>query len=70
MVSLGDYRNGKKFIMEDWTKVDLSSLGEIHELRMTASASEAFIANHSYGTQDAFSFAACVDEIEFDISEE
>ena len=56
--------------MEDWTKVDLSSLGEIHELRMTASASEAFIANHSYGTQDAFSFAACVDEIEFDISEE
>lgn len=69
-VSLGDYRNGKKFIMEDWTKVDLSSLGEIHELRMTASASEAYITNHSYGTQDAFSFAACVDEIEFDISEE
>lgn len=65
IIALGDYRGGKTFVMDRWTEVDLSLLGDIHELRVDAAASENFVKNHCFGSADNFSFAVCVDEIKF-----
>ncbi len=34
-IYLADYRNGKTFIMSEWTKVDLSSLGKVNKVAFT-----------------------------------
>lgn len=39
-VYLADYRDGKSFIMTDWTKVDLSSLGTVNKLGFTFSSTD------------------------------
>lgn len=64
-VVLGDYRNGKTFIMDTWTKVDLSSLGKVNKIELTATPSDK-LKDLLYGD----SYAVCVDQIEFDVTDE
>lgn len=64
-VVLGDYRNGKSFIMDTWTKVDLSALGKVNKIVLTATPSEK-LKDLLYG--DAYE--VCVDQIEFDVTDE
>ncbi len=64
-VVMADYRNGKTFIMDTWTEVDLSALGKINKLVLTATPSDK-LKDIMYG--DAYS--VCVDQIEFDITDE
>lgn len=57
--ALGDFRDGKSFLCEEWTEVDLSELGEVNKVEITYRASEAF-ANMMYDK-----FALCLDNILF-----
>lgn len=57
-VVLADFRDGKSFIMEEWTEVDLSALGEVNSIALTATPSETLSAAF-YGDY----YAVCVDEI-------
>ncbi len=65
VVPMADYRDGEKFLMESWTEVDLSALGNVNKVGLTASYSTAF--------SELFvgeSYAVCVDKIKFDVSAE
>lgn len=64
-VIMADYRGGKTFIMDTWTKVDLSALGKVNKIVLTATPCET-LKNALYG--DAY--AVCVDQIEFDVTDE
>ena len=60
-VVLADYRDGKTFVMEEWTEVDLSALGEVNKVVLTATPSEK-LSDAFYGDY----YAVCVDEIKFE----
>lgn len=62
---MADYRDGKTFVMEEWTEVDLSALGEVNKVVLTATPSET-LANAFYGDY----YAVCVDEIRFEVPAE
>lgn len=65
VVPMADYRYGEKFLMESWTEVNLSALGNVNKVGLTASYSTAF--------SELFvgeSYAICVDKIKFDVSAE
>lgn len=64
-VIMADYRDGKTFVMEEWTEVDLSALGEVNKVVLTATPSET-LANALYGDH----YAVCVDEIKFEVPAE
>lgn len=64
-VVLGDFRDGKTFIQEDWTEVDLSPLGNVNKVVLTATHSDK-LNNLLYGD----SYAICVDEIKFEVPAE
>ncbi|WP_373697993.1 DUF4465 domain-containing protein [Porphyromonas loveana] len=55
--ALADYRDGKTYICNEWTKVDLSALGKVNKVAVTSVASQGFtnIFKKSYGL--------CVDDI-------
>ena len=59
-VVMADYRDGKTFIMEEWTEVDLSALGEVNKVVLTATPSET-LSDALYGDF----YAVCVDEMKF-----
>lgn len=52
---LADYRDGKSFVNEAWTKVNLSTLGEVDQVRVEISSDD--------GQSPAF---VCLDNIEFE----
>lgn len=64
-VILADYRNGKTFIMDTWTKVDLSALGKVNKIELTATPSDK-LKDLLYGD----TYSVCVDQIEFDVTDE
>lgn len=64
-VVLADFRDNKTFIMDTWTKVDLSSLGKINKLVLTATPCEK-LKDLLYGDN----YSVCVDQITFDVTDE
>lgn len=54
---LADFREGKTFICEDWTKVDLTSLGEVNKLEFTFDSTD----KGEYGMNTPA--YACIDNI-------
>ena len=64
-VVLADFRDGKTFIMDTWTKVDLSALGKVNKLVLTATPSDK-LKDLLYGA----SYSVCVDQIVFDVTDE
>lgn len=64
-VVLADFRDGKTFIMDTWTKVDLSVLGKVNKLVLTATPSDK-LKDLLYGA----SYSVCVDQIVFDVTDE
>ncbi|MCM1168651.1 MAG: DUF4465 domain-containing protein [Bacteroides sp.] len=59
-VYLGDFRNGKTFIMEEWTSVDVSALGKVNKVRADMSWSEAWDKPIT-----PTNFTICIDNIKF-----
>ncbi len=57
---LADFRDGKTYICNEWTTVDLSSLGNINRLTAGIQASDAY--TNIFST----SFGVCVDNIVFE----
>jgi hypothetical protein len=39
-IYLADYRDGKSFLMADWTKVDLTSLGKVNKVKFSLDSSD------------------------------
>lgn len=64
-VIMADFRDGKSFIMESWTEVDLSALGEVNKVVLTATPSPA-LSSILYGDY----YSICVDEIKFEVPAE
>lgn len=58
-VIMADYRDGKQFIMGEWTKVDFSALGEVNKVVLTATPCDK-LDDAMYGEF----YSVCVDEIE------
>ncbi|MDD6437385.1 MAG: DUF4465 domain-containing protein [Prevotella sp.] len=58
-VPLADYRNGKTYLCNEWTKVSLSGLGKVHKVVLTAQSSDTF---NSYFSG---AFGVCLDNISF-----
>jgi hypothetical protein len=56
---LADFRNGKSFILKTWTKVDLTSLGEVDNVTFTFDSSDT----GQYGTNTPA--YVCIDNIYF-----
>lgn len=54
---LADYRNGKSVIVQQWTKVDLTTLGAVNKLTFTLSSSDA----GAYGMNTPAYF--CMDDV-------
>ncbi len=62
--ALGDYRDGKEFVCEDWTKVDLAALGTVNKVVITVDASNA---SGLVGAEATAGFSVCLDQIEFEV---
>lgn len=60
----GDYRDGKEFVCEDWTKVDLAALGTVNKVVITVDASNA---SGLVGAEATAGFSVCLDQIEFEV---
>lgn len=56
---LADFRNGKSFILDNWSKVDVSSLGDVDKLQFEFASSDT----GDYGVNTPV--YVCVDNIEF-----
>ena len=63
VVPMADFRDGRTFLMESWTEVDLSALGNVNKVGLTASYSTAFSELFT-----GESYAVCVDNIKFDVT--
>lgn len=57
-VVLADFRDGQSFIMDQWTEVDLSALGAVNKVVLTAIPSET-LSDAFYGDY----YSVCVDEM-------
>lgn len=57
-VALADFRDGKSFIMDNWTEIDLTPLGQFNNVTATSDASEAI--SKLFGSA-GWSF--CIDDI-------
>lgn len=64
VVPMADFRNGKSFIMDTWTEVDMTALGEVNKVVLNYDASDAFLNLNIGG-----SYSICVDNIKFEVSE-
>ncbi len=57
---LADFRDGKKFVLDKWTKVDMSALGEVDKLTFEFASSDV---HEIYGMNTPA--YVCVDNLEF-----
>lgn len=64
LFTLGDYRDGKEYVCAEWTTVDLSALGEVNKVVLSA---DIHNASNLVGTQSSTGFTVCVDEIAFEV---
>lgn len=69
-VPLADFRDGKSVLVENWTEVNLSPLGYVNKIELTADFSENFISLMYGMSADACPYMVCVDEIKFDVTGE
>ena len=69
-VPLGDFRDGKSLLVEDWQDVDISPLGMVNKIVLTADFSDNFMSFMYVTTKEDCPYMVCVDEIKFDITEE
>lgn len=67
LFSLGDYRDGKEFVCTEWTTVDLTALGEVNKVVLTANIVNA---SELISTTSSSGFSVCVDEIAFEVPNE
>lgn len=56
---LADFRKGKSFIVKEWTKIDLSSLGKVDKIAIS------FDSNDKSGTWFNNPTYVCIDNVEF-----
>lgn len=62
--SLGDYRDGREYVCAEWTEVDLTALGEVNKVVLTADIRNA---SGLVSTTSSTGFSVCVDEIAFEV---